>query len=117
MGTHILSPVERTITGRERAEATFGGRGGSRALAEVVSRTLGAILTTGLLSVALAAQTPQTAAPALDLQQPIPFDAAVRTGTLTNGVRFFVRQNPRPEKRVSLRLAVKAGSLFEADDQ
>ncbi|HUS22317.1 MAG TPA: insulinase family protein [Aeromicrobium sp.] len=30
---------------------------------------------------------------------------------------FYVRKNPLPEKRVSLRLAVKAGSIDEADDQ
>ena len=47
----------------------------------------------------------------------IPFDAAVVTGTLPNGLRYFIRHNTRPEKRVSLRLAVKAGSLYEADDQ
>ena len=43
--------------------------------------------------------------------------AAVRTAKLPNGLTYFVRQNSRPAKRVSLRLAVKAGSLFEADDQ
>ena len=50
-------------------------------------------------------------------QDTIPFDAAVRTGTLPNGLKYFVRQNARPAKRVLLRLAVKAGSLDEADDQ
>jgi zinc protease len=47
----------------------------------------------------------------------MPFDAAVRTATLPNGLKYFVRQNARPAKRVSLRLAVKAGSLYESDDQ
>jgi zinc protease len=56
-------------------------------------------------------------APAVDLRERIPFDSAVRTGTLPNGLRFFVRRNPRPANRIALRLAVKAGSLFEADDQ
>jgi zinc protease len=71
-----------------------------------------------LLAASLTVLTAQTAAPpAPDLQQPIPFDATVRTGTLPNGVTFFIRQNPRPEKRLALRLAVRAGSLFEADDQ
>ena len=41
----------------------------------------------------------------------------MRTATLPNGLKYFVRQNSRPAKRVSLRLAVKAGSLHEADDQ
>src|SRR5258706_1984356 len=53
----------------------------------------------------------------VNLQDTIPFDTAVRTATLANGLKYFVRQNSRPAKRVSLRLAVKAGSLFEADDQ
>src|SRR5207244_13135622 len=70
-----------------------------------------------LLSVAVSAQARQSTASGLNLQQPIPFDAVVHTGTLPNGLKFFIRQNPRPEKRVTLRLAVKAGSLFEADDQ
>src|SRR4051794_30802415 len=52
-----------------------------------------------------------------NLNDTIPFDAAVRTATLPNGLKYFVRQNGRPAKRVSLRLAVKAGSLDEADDQ
>src|SRR5712691_11401498 len=61
-------------------------------------------------AVGLVAQT-------VNLQDTIPFDAAVRTATLPNGLTYFVRQNARPAKRVSFRLAVKAGSLFEADDQ
>jgi zinc protease len=47
----------------------------------------------------------------------LPIDPAVRTGTLKNGFTYYVRHNGRPEKRVLLRLAVKAGSLDEADDQ
>lgn len=73
-----------------------------------------------LLSAAVSAQAPRTAPPPsqpLTLQDRIPFDTAVRTGTLPNGLTFFIRQNARPEKRISLRLAVKAGSLFEEDDQ
>src|SRR5437868_13185545 len=47
----------------------------------------------------------------------LPFDPAVRTGTLANGLRYFIRKNARPANRVLLRLAVKTGSLDEADDQ
>ncbi len=57
------------------------------------------------------------ARPQINLQDTIPFDTAVRTGTLPNGMKFYVRQNSRPAARVSLRLAVKAGSINEADDQ
>src|SRR3954453_2077410 len=55
--------------------------------------------------------------PALDTQALIPFDTAVKPGALPNGLRFYIRPNARPAGRVLLRLAVKAGSLDEADDQ
>jgi len=57
------------------------------------------------------------AAQPVTLQQTIPFDAAVKTAKLPNGLTYFIRQNTRPAKRASLRLAVKAGSLFEEPDQ
>jgi zinc protease len=47
----------------------------------------------------------------------IPFDAAVRVGRLPNGLRYYIRKNPRPEKRVELRLVVNAGSVQEDNDQ
>src|SRR3954469_10354504 len=50
-------------------------------------------------------------------QDTIPFDPAVKTGTLPNGLKYYVRRNSRPANRVLLRLAVKTGSLDEADDQ
>src|SRR5687767_3537442 len=62
-----------------------------------------------------ARQAPQPAAP--PAAQTMPFDAAVRTGTLPNGLKYYVRKNARPANRVLLRLAVKTGSLDEADDQ
>jgi zinc protease len=54
---------------------------------------------------------------AQDLKAPLPVDASVRTGTLPNGLKFFIRRNPRPADRVMLRLAVQAGSVDEAEDQ
>ncbi len=57
------------------------------------------------------------AAAAQDPAAPLPLDKAIRTGTLPNGLTFFIRNNPRPEDRLTLRLAVKAGSIDEADDQ
>jgi zinc protease len=61
----------------------------------------------------------QTAAqaPALAPSDRLPFDSAVSTGALPNGLRYYIRRNGRPEKRVMLQLAVKAGSVDEADDQ
>jgi len=48
---------------------------------------------------------------------PLALDPAIRTGTLPNGLTFFIRRNNQPEKRAALRLVVKAGSVDEADDQ
>ena len=47
----------------------------------------------------------------------IPLDTAVRTGTLPNGLRYYIRRNARPEKRLELRLVINAGSVLEDDDQ
>jgi zinc protease len=47
----------------------------------------------------------------------IPLDSAVRTGTLPNGLRYYIRRNPRPEKRLELRLVINAGAVLEDDDQ
>ena len=47
----------------------------------------------------------------------IPLDTAVRTGTLPNGLRYYIRHNNRPEKRLELRLVINAGSVLEDDDQ
>src|ERR1043165_9652089 len=86
-------------------------------------RRSGFLASMGLIAAmtALGAQAPapaqQAAAQAVNDQEVIPFDAAVHTGTLPNGFRFYIRQNERPAARVSLRLAVKAGSLDERDDQ
>jgi zinc protease len=51
------------------------------------------------------------------LSAKLPLDPAIHVGKLSNGITYYVRRNARPEKRVSLRLAVKAGSIDEADDQ
>ncbi len=44
-------------------------------------------------------------------------DPKVRTGTLDNGMTYFIRKHPKPEKRAMLWLAVDAGSVLEDDDQ
>ncbi len=54
---------------------------------------------------------------AQDLSAPLPLDPAIRSGTLANGLTYLIRQNGRPEKRAMLRLAVKAGSMDEDEDQ
>jgi zinc protease len=64
-----------------------------------------------------APQAPGTPPPELALDRELPIDSAVRVGRLPNGIRYFIRQNNRPEKRVSMRLAVNTGSIQEDADQ
>ncbi|EAY26633.1 M16 family metallopeptidase [Microscilla marina] len=66
-----------------------------------------------LLAVVVAGQTSF----AQQLDKKIPFDAQVRTGKLKNGLKYYIRKNAKPEKRVELRLAVNAGSMQENDNQ
>ena len=51
------------------------------------------------------------------LPSALPVDAAVRIGTLPNGIRYYIRRNAKPEQRAELRLVVNAGSILEDDDQ
>src|SRR3954462_8687422 len=85
----------------------------------MTSRLLRAALVTAVIPLLALAALAQQAAPARTFapQDVIPFDAAVRRATLPNGLTYYIRQNTRPANRVLLRLAVKTGSLDEADDQ
>jgi len=67
----------------------------------------------------LAQAQPAAQAPAAEFAPAtvIPFDPAVSTGTLPNGLRYYIRRNGRPEKRLMLQLVVKAGSVDETDKQ
>ncbi len=49
--------------------------------------------------------------------QELPLDPTVKIGTLDNGFTYYLKENPLPEKRVEFRLAIKAGSILEDDDQ
>jgi zinc protease len=89
-----------------------------------MTKRLRAVFVTAFVTCALAPLAGRQAQPAPpptqavpSAQQSIPFDSAVTTGTLPNGLKYYVRKNTRPANRVLLRLAVKTGSLEEADDQ
>ncbi|MFO7587423.1 MAG: insulinase family protein, partial [Gemmatimonadota bacterium] len=85
------------------------------------------LLATGaLLAAAFAPRLPaQDARPVADtvraasepLEAALPVDPSVRVGRLSNGLRYYVRENGRPERRAELRLAVDAGSVLEDEDQ
>ena len=98
---------------------------GTMPLAKTCTRCLASLwllllaLGSVLLQEAAAQQKPQTSPPPAIAQvdAALPFDLAVRLGTLPNGLTYYVRHNEQPEDRVLLRLAVKAGSVDEDDDQ
>ncbi len=52
-----------------------------------------------------------------DLSQPLPINPLLHTGKLANGLTYYIQKNSKPEKRVELRLVVKAGSILEDEDQ
>ena len=54
---------------------------------------------------------------AATLEQQVPVDPLITVGTLPNGMRYYVRENRQPAARAELRLAVKAGSVLEDEDQ
>ncbi len=78
----------------------------------------------GLVAASALATAQQTPAPPVhgtpataSLDSRIPPDPQIRTGTLDNGLRYYVRRNSRPEGRAELRLVVNTGSVLEDEDQ
>lgn len=57
------------------------------------------------------------AKPAKTTVKEIPLDSQVKTGKLSNGFTYFIRKNTEPKNRVTLYLAIKAGSILENDNQ
>ena len=56
-------------------------------------------------------------APAYDGAQLLPRSPLVTIGTLPNGLTYYIQKNGKPEKKLELRLVVKAGSILEDEDQ
>ncbi len=52
-----------------------------------------------------------------DWNKPLPMDPSVKMGVLPNGLKYYIQKNAVPKNRAQLRLAVKAGSVLETDDQ
>lgn len=57
------------------------------------------------------------ALPPLKLSDLVPVGPQVKVGKLANGLTYYIHPNGRPEKKLELRLVVKAGSILEDDDQ
>ena len=48
---------------------------------------------------------------------PLPFDKDVKVGKLKNGFTYYIRKNTEPEKRVTMYLGVKVGSILEKEEE
>lgn len=91
------------------------------------------ILSLAALAVIMACKSPQTTAvtntpktpeaPAPTIAETatkvelIPNDPSVVQGTLSNGMKYYIKNNGKPADKVELRLVVNAGSILEDDDQ
>ncbi len=53
----------------------------------------------------------------LNLSDKLPLSPEIRKGILPNGLTYYIRKNGKPENKVELRLAIKAGSILEDEDQ
>jgi zinc protease len=73
------------------------------------------LMATGLL--VAQQQAPANRVQSLALTENVPTDPQVSIGTFPNGMRYYVRNNKKDEKRAQLRLVVRAGSVLEDDDQ
>jgi zinc protease len=87
----------------------------SSAFAAAVAACLAAVTTAPVSAQQNAAAARPGSAPALST--PLPVDPKIRIGTLPNGIRYYIRQNAKPEHRAELRLVVNAGSVLENANQ
>ncbi len=53
----------------------------------------------------------------MQAQTPAPVDPAWRTGTLPNGMRYYLRHNPKPEGKACFWIAHDIGALYETHNQ
>ncbi len=53
----------------------------------------------------------------VDLNKYAPMDSAIRTGKLSNGLTYFIRNNKEPDKRASFYIIQNVGAILENDDQ
>jgi zinc protease len=60
--------------------------------------------------------SPALAAP-LRLDDALPIGPQVKVGKLPNGLTYYIQHNRKPERKLELRLVVKAGSILEDEDQ
>lgn len=58
-----------------------------------------------------------SADPDYKLNSKIPVDKTIKTGTFSNGLKYYIKKNAKPEKNAHFRLVIKAGAINEDVDQ
>ena len=53
----------------------------------------------------------------VNLDALVPLDEHVKIGRLENGLTYYIQHNPKPENKLELRLALKAGAMQEDERQ
>ncbi len=71
----------------------------------------------GLLLGVSPLRLPAPAQETQSLSRRLPVDPKITVGRFDNGLRYYIRENRKPENRAELRLVVNAGSVLEEDDQ
>jgi zinc protease len=84
--------------------------------------SIAGIFALALLATTVAAQQiPRSELPpeafTLPMDAEIPKEAAITTGQLDNGLRYFIRESGEPANRAELRFVVNAGSVLETEAQ
>ncbi|HOE04722.1 MAG TPA: insulinase family protein [Bacteroidales bacterium] len=72
---------------------------------------------TAILVISLLWLTVMAVAQGVNYDEKLVLDPTVRTGVLDNGLTYYIKSNPTPQKRAELMLVVNAGSVLEDDDQ
>ena len=65
----------------------------------------------------LNAQPDESVQDSLAPEEQLPVDPKVTIGEFDNGVRYYIRENSKPENRAEIRLVINAGSVLENHDQ
>src|SRR5210317_2217951 len=52
-----------------------------------------------------------------DVSSELAFNPDVTLGEFDNGLKYYIKENKKPENRLTIWLAVNAGSVLETDEQ
>jgi len=75
------------------------------------------LIITSLILLSSCIYLSQTEDTGLDLNSTLPVDPALIEGELDNGLKYYIKENRKPENRAELRLVINAGSILEDEQQ